>query len=100
MLYPSLQVAQALEFDLLPEDESLLVVVPTGDQIVELVELQGWGTLVGKTLGEELKRTNTVLVPRLKAELVKLVNSLKAATTTVEECKEKMHQDQVATEAV
>ena len=98
MLNPSLQVAQALEFNLLPEDESVLAVVPIDDLIVELVELQGRTTLVGKTLGEELKRTNNVLVP--KFELEETVNSLKVVTTTVEEYKEKMRQDQVAADAV
>jgi len=83
---------------LLPEDESVLAVVPIDDLIVELVELQGRTTLVGKTLGEELKRTNNVLVP--KFELEETVNSLKVVTTTVEEYKEKMRQDQVAADAV
>jgi len=58
MLNPLLQMAQSLEFDLLPEDKSVLVVVPTSNLIEELFELQSYATLGGKTLGEELKRTN------------------------------------------
>jgi len=75
MLNPSLQVAQALEFDLLPEDESVLTVVPTSNRIEELFELQSRGTLVGKTLGEELKRSNTLLVPKQKVKLTESANS-------------------------
>ena len=67
-----------MEFDLLLEDESVLAVVPTSNLIEELFELKSRTTLVGKTLGEEMKRTNTTLVSKLKAELAESANSLKA----------------------
>ena len=74
MLNPLLQMAQSLEFDLLPEDKSVLVVVPTSNLIEELFELQSYATLGGKTLGEELKRTNwwlfTASAPRLSEVII------------------------------
>jgi len=51
--------------------------------------------VVGKTLGEELERTKTVMMPKLKTELAKSANSLKAA---VEASKEKMRQNNLAVE--
>jgi len=100
MLNPSLQVAQALKFDLRPEDESVLAVVPTANLIEELLELQSLAVVVGKTLGEKLKRTSMVLVLKLKTELAKSANSFKATVATAKECKEKMRQDQMAAEEV
>jgi len=79
MLGPSLQLAQAVQFDLLPKDEGVLAAIPTENLIEELVGLQSRATIVGKALGEELKRTSTVLVPKLRTELAKSVNSLKVA---------------------
>jgi len=58
MLSPSMQVAQAVQFEFLPEDEGVLVAIPTRNLIEELVELQSRATVVGKTLGEELNMTS------------------------------------------
>ncbi|KAK7342541.1 hypothetical protein VNO80_25496 [Phaseolus coccineus] len=49
--------------------------------------------VVGKTLGEELKRTSAMLVTKLKNKLAKLANSLKATLVTAKACREKMRQD-------
>jgi len=49
MLSPSLRLAQAVHFDLLPEDESVLATIPTGNLIEELMELQ---SRANKALGE------------------------------------------------
>jgi len=45
---------------------------------------------VGKTLGEELNRTNAVIVPKLRVEQEESANSLKAALEVAEACREKM----------
>jgi len=92
MLSLSMQVAQAVQFNLLPEDEGVMAAIPTRNLIEELVELQIRVIVVGKTLGEELNRTTTVLVPKLRAEWEELTNSLKAALEVVEACRENMRR--------
>ena len=82
MLGSSMQVASAMQFDLHPEDEGVLVVIPTKDLIEELVELQSRATIVGKALGDELNRTQTVMVSKLKAKLEESVSSLKSVIET------------------
>jgi len=69
MLSPSLRVARAMQIDLRLEDEGILAIIPTKDLIEELVELQSRATVVGRALGDELSRAQTVVVPKLKAEL-------------------------------
>jgi len=39
MLSPSMQVAQVMQFDLLPEDKGVLTAIPTRNLIEELMEL-------------------------------------------------------------
>jgi len=86
-----------MQFDLLPEDEGILAAISTRNLIEELVEMKSWATAVGKTLGEELNRTSTILVPKLRAELEESTNSLKAALEAVEACREKMRRDELTT---
>jgi len=100
MLNPSLQLEQTLQFDLLPEDKSVLTTIPIENLIKEQVEFQSRATVVGKTLGEELKRTSTMLVPRLRMKLAESANSLKATLETTEACREKMQQDQIAAKEI
>jgi len=69
MISPSLQLAQAVQFNLLLEDEGVLAAIPTRNFIEELVKLQSRSTVVSKALGEELKRTSAMLVPKLRTEL-------------------------------
>ncbi|KAK7364579.1 hypothetical protein VNO80_13316 [Phaseolus coccineus] len=96
MLSPYLPMAQAMQFSLSPEEESILAAAPTNDLIKELVDLQCRDTVVGKTLGEELTRTSVILVPKLKIELAELAKSLQEALATVEACREKMRPDELA----
>jgi len=85
-----MQLAQVVQFDLLPEDEGVLAAIPTRNLIEELVELQSRATIVGKTHGEEFNKTSTIVVPKLTAELEESTNLLKAALESVEACREKM----------
>ena len=94
-----MQVASAMQFELRPEDEGVLAAIPTKDLIEELVELQSRVTIVGKALGDELNRTQTVVVPKLKAELEESANSLKSAIEMTETCREEMQKkDRLAKE--
>jgi len=68
--------------------------------IEELIELQSQATFVSKALGEELKSTSAVLVPKLRTRLAELANSLKVALGTAKACREKMRRDQLAAEEV
>lgn len=82
MLNSHLQVAPGVQISLSPEDESVLAVVPTSNLISELMELQSWSLLVNRTLGEEIERTTTVVVTKIKIELAESTSSSK---TTLEE---------------
>jgi len=84
MLGSSMQVASAMQFELCLEDEGVLAAIPTKDLIEELVELHSRATIVGKALGDELNRTQTMVVPKLKAKLEESANSLKSAIETAE----------------
>jgi len=66
------------------EDESVLRVVSTNNLIAKWMELQSWTLLVGRTLGEELERTTTVVVRKLKTELAESANFLKASLDVME----------------
>jgi len=87
-----MRVASAMQFELCPEDEGVLAAIPTKDLIEELVELQSRAIVVIKALGDELNRTQTVVVPKLKAELEESTSSLKSAIKTTEICKEEMQK--------
>ncbi|KAL9315834.1 hypothetical protein ACSQ67_016835 [Phaseolus vulgaris] len=51
-----------------PEEESFLAVVPINNLIPELIELRVGHSVVGRTLGEELERTTTMVIPKLKTQ--------------------------------
>jgi len=93
MLSPSMRVAQAMQFNLRPEDEGVLVAIPTKDLIEELVELQSRATIVGKALSDELSRAKMVVMSKLKAELEESASSLKAALEAAEACREEMRKN-------
>jgi len=99
MLGSSMRVASAMQFELRPEDEGVLVAIPTKDLIEELVELQSRATVVGRVIGDELNRTQTVVVPKLKAKLEESIVSLKSAIEAAETCREEMEKkDRLAKE--
>ncbi|KAL9276741.1 hypothetical protein ACSQ67_025754 [Phaseolus vulgaris] len=68
------------------------------DKVV--VPIEAASTNAPKALGEELKSTSAVLVPKLRTELAELANSLKVALGTAKACREKMRRDQAAAEEV
>jgi len=77
----------------------VLAAIPTKDLIEELVELQSRATVVGRAIGDELSRTQTVVVLKLKAELEESTLSLKNAIETLETCREEMQKkDRLAKE--
>jgi len=100
MLNSLLQVAQGVQIGMSLEDESVLVVAPTSNLISELMKLQNWEVVVDRTLGEELERTITTVVTKLKNELTESTSSLKATLEAMEAFKEKMRQDNVAAKKV
>jgi len=90
MLGSLMRVASTMQFELRPEDEGVLATIPTKDLIKELVELQSRATVVGRAIGDELSRTQTVVVPKLKAELEESTLSLKNIIKTAEKrCKKR-----------
>jgi len=98
MLDPQLQLAQGVHVAMSPEEESILAVVPANNLINELLMLQSCALVVGLTFGEELERTTTVVVSKLKTELVESTSSLKATLEAMESFKEKMCQDNAGVE--
>ena len=76
-----------MQFDLRPEDEDTLAAIPTLDLIEEMVELQCRATVVGRAIGNELKRVKTVSIPKLKSQLSELTVSLKDALKAVDEAR-------------
>jgi len=68
-----------MQFDLRPEDEGILVVIPTLNLIEEMVELQCRATVVSRAIGNELKRAESVVIPKLKNRLDDSTVSLKKA---------------------
>ena len=57
------------------------------------MELQSRATVVGKALGDELNRAQTVVGSKLKAELEALASSLNATLETAESCKIEMEKN-------
>jgi len=91
MLGLSVRVAPTMQFDLRPEDEGVLSVVPCLDLIEEKVELQCRATVVSRAIGDELKRTKTVFIPKLKKQLSDSAVSLKEALKAVDEARNEAH---------
>ena len=56
-----------------------MAAIPTKYLVEELIELQSRATIVGRVLGDEVCRAQTVVVLKLKAELEASANSLKTA---------------------
>ncbi|KAL9276753.1 hypothetical protein ACSQ67_025766 [Phaseolus vulgaris] len=73
-----------MQISITPEDESVSRVVSTNNLIAKWMELQSWTLLVGRTLGEELERTTTVVVRKLKTEPAESANFLKASLDVME----------------
>jgi len=99
MLGLSLRVAPTMQFDLRPDNEGILVVVPTLDLIKEMVELQCQAAVVSRAIGDELKRVESVVIPMLKVKLefsaLSLKNALEAADKYQEE---RWRENQIAKE--
>jgi len=87
MLGSSVRVAPTMQFDLHPEDEDTLAAIPTSDLIEEMVELQCRTAVVGRAIGNELKRVKTVSIPKLKSQLSESTVSLKDALKAVDEAR-------------
>jgi len=87
MLGSSVRVAPTMQFDLRPEDEVVLAVVPTLDLIEEMVELQCRATVVSRAIRDELKRVKTVSIPKLKSQLSESSVSLKDALKAIDEAR-------------
>jgi len=99
MLGLSLRVAPTMQFDLRPEDEGILAVVPTLDLIEEMVELQCRATVVSRAIDDELKRVESVVIPKLKNRLEDSALSLKNALAAADKCQEeKQKEKQLAQE--
>jgi len=81
-----------MQFDLCLEDEGVLVAIATKDLVEELVELQCRVVVVGRTIGDELNRTQSVVVPKLKAKLEDSALSLKNALEVADACREEMQK--------
>ena len=92
MLGLSIRVAPTMQFDLCLEDEGVLVAIATKDLVEELVELQCRVVVVGRTIGDELNRTQSVVVPKLKAKLEDSALSLKNALEVADACREEMQK--------
>ena len=93
MLGLSLRVDPTMQFDLRSEDEGILAVVPTLDLIEEMVELQCRATVVSRAIGDELKRAESVMIPKLKTKLKDSVVSLKNALEAVDVCREERRKE-------
>ena len=99
MLGLGLRVAPTMQFDLLPEDEGILAVVPTLHLIEEIVELQCRAAVVSRAIGDELKRAESVVIPRLRAKLDESSQALKKALQDIDACqKEKEREVQMIKE--
>jgi len=92
MLGLSIKVTPTMQFDLRPDDEGVLVAIPTKDLVEELVELQCRATVVGRAIGDELNKTQSVVVPKLKAKLDDSALSLKNAMEAADACREEMQK--------
>jgi len=93
MLGVGIRVAPTMQFDLRPEDEGILAAVPTLDLITETVELQCRAAVASHAIGEELKRAESVVIPKLKRKLDDSATSLKRALESVEECQKEREKD-------
>jgi len=89
VLNPHLQVASGVQISISPEDESVLAAIPTNNLISELMELHSLSLLVSRALQEELERTTTVVVAKLKTELAESASSLKITLETMGPLKKK-----------
>ena len=58
--------------------------------IEELIELQSRATIVGRTMGDELCRAQTVVVPKLETELEASASSLKTTLEAADTYREEM----------
>ena len=88
-----------MQFDLLPEDEGILAAVPTLHLIEEMVELQCRAAVVSRAIGDELKRAESVVIPRLRAKLDESSQALKKALQDIDACqKEKEREVQMIKE--
>ena len=85
MLGLSVRVAPTMQFDLRPEDEGVLSTVPCLDLIEEMVEVQCRAAFVSRAIGDELKRTKTVSIPKLKKQLSDSAVSLKEALKAIKD---------------
>jgi len=99
MLGIGVRVAPTMQFELLPEDEGILAVVLTLDLIEEMVELQCRPAVVSRAIGDELKTTESVVIPKLRNKLDDSTTSLKKVLQAVDDCqKEKEKDNQLAKE--
>jgi len=89
MLGLSLRVTPTMQFDLRQEDEGILATVPTLDLIEEMVELQCRAAVVSWAIGDELKRAESVVIPKLKTQLNDLALTLKNSLEAADKCKAK-----------
>jgi len=93
MLGLGMRVAPTMQFDLRPEDEGILAVVPTLDLIEKMVELQCRATVVSRAIGDELKRAKSVVIPKLKTQLYDSTLSLKNALEAADKCQEERQRE-------
>jgi len=73
---------------MMPEEESILVVIATDDLVEGLTEMLSRSLVVTHTLGGELKRNSAIVVAKLRKEFVESSSSLKStleAKGTLEE---------------
>lgn len=93
MLGLSLKVVPTMQFDLHPEDEGILAAVHTMDLVEEMVELQCRAAVVSRAIGNELKRAQSVVIPKLKVKLEDSALSLKNALQATEACQEERRKE-------
>jgi len=99
MLGIGVRVAPTMQFELLPKDEGILVVVLTLDLIEEMVELQCRAAVVSRAISDRLKRAESVVIPKLRNRLDDSATSLRKALQAVDDCqKEKEKDNQLAKE--
>jgi len=96
MLGLGMRVAPTMQFDLRAEDEGILAAVPTLDLIEEMVELQCRAAVVSRAIGDELKRPEVVVIPKLKTQLNDSAVTLKNALEAADKCREERWKESQA----
>jgi len=86
MLGLSFRVAPTMQFDLRLEEEGVLAAVPTLDLIEQMVELQCRAAVVSRAIGDELKRAESVVIPKLKTQLKDSALTLKNSFEAADKC--------------